>query len=399
MTARRLDFPVFDADNHLYETADALTKYLPDPHKGAIDFVEVHGRTKIMVNGQVSNYIPNPTFDRVGRPGAQEEYFKLGNPDGKSYREIIGRGIDCPPAFRAAGPRLELMDEQGVDYAMMYPTLASLVEERMKDDPDLCADAIHALNQWMIEAWPYTFENRIFSTPVIATGLVDRAMQELDFVVAHGARAILMRPAPAWGYRGPRSFALPEFDPFWKKVEESGVLVVLHASDSGYNRYTNEWEGAHGEALAFGEPSLFSLTVEGDYRAVRDAATSLICHGALRRFPKLRLALVENGGGWVPHFLEQLDHAYEKAPHRYEEQPSATFKRHFWMHPFHEEDPRELVHLLGADRVIFGSDFPHIEGLADPVSWAAELHGLPEDELRLVMGGNMMELMGLTVPA
>ncbi len=176
-----------------------------------------------------------------------------------------------------------------------------------------------------------------------------------------------MRPAPAWGYRGPRSFALAEFDPFWRNVEESGVLVVLHASDSGYNRYTNEWEGAHGEALAFGEPRLFSLTVEGDYRAIRDAATSLICHGALQRFPKLRIALVENGGGWVPHFLEQLDHAYEKAPHRYEEQPSATFKRHFWMHPFHEEDPRELVHLLGADHVIFGSDFPHIEGLADPL--------------------------------
>jgi predicted TIM-barrel fold metal-dependent hydrolase len=394
--SKKLGFPVFDADNHLYETSDALTKYLPENRRGAIDFVEVHGRTKIMVNGQVSNYIPNPTFDRVGRPGAQEEYFKVGNPEGKSYREIIGRGIDCPPAFREAGPRLELMDEQGVDYAMMYPTLASLVEERMKNDPDLCADAIHALNQWMIEAWPYAFENRIFSTPVIATGLVDRAIEELDFVVTHGAHAILMRPAPAWGYRGPRSFALPEFDPFWKKVEEAGVLVVLHASDSGYNRYTNEWEGAQGEALAFGEPSLFSLTVEGDYRAIRDAATSLICHGALQRFPKLRIALVENGGGWVPHFLEQLDHAYEKAPHRYEEPPSATFKRHFWMHPFHEEDPRELVELLGADRVIFGSDFPHIEGLADPLSWAAELHGLPEDELRLVMGGNMMHLLGIS---
>jgi predicted TIM-barrel fold metal-dependent hydrolase len=394
--SKKLGFPVFDADNHLYETSDALTKYLPENRRGAIDFVEVHGRTKIMVQGQVSNYIPNPTFDRVGRPGAQEEYFKLGNPEGKSYREIIGRGIDCPPAFREAGPRLELMDEQGVDYAMMYPTLASLVEERMKDDPDLCADAIHALNQWMIEAWPYAFEQRIFSTPVIATGLVDRALEELDFVVAHGARAILMRPAPAWGYRGPRSFALPEFDPFWKRVQESGVLVVLHASDSGYNRYTNEWEGAQSEALAFGEPSLFSLTVEGDYRAIRDAATSLICHGALQRFPQLRIALVENGGGWVPHLLEQLDHAYEKAPHRYEELPSATFKRHFWMHPFHEEDPRELVHLLGADHVIFGSDFPHIEGLADPLSWAEELHGLPEEELRLVMGGNMMQLLDIS---
>jgi predicted TIM-barrel fold metal-dependent hydrolase len=399
MTTRHLDFPVFDADNHLYETRDALTKYLPDPYKGAIDFVEVHGRTKIMVQGQVTNYIPNPTFDRVGRPGAMAEYFRHGNPEGKSFRETIGRGIDCPPAFREAGARLKLMDEQGVDFAMMYPTLASLVEERMREDPDLCAAAIHALNQWMLEAWPYAFENRIFSTPVITPGIVDKAIEELEFVLGHGARAILMRPAPAWGYRGPRSFALPEFDPYWERVQESGVLVVFHASDSGYNRYFNEWEGVGSEAQAFVQPSLFDSVMTEDHREIRDAAASMICHGALWRFPKLRIALVENGAGWVPNFLHLLDHAYTKAPHMYPEKPSETFKRHFWMHPFHEEDPRELVELLGADHVIFGSDFPHVEGIADPLSWADELHGLPDHDLRLVMGGNMMDLMGLTVPA
>src|SRR5580765_5350276 len=87
MTIANLGFPVFDADNHLYETKDALTRYLPNEHKGAIDYVDVHGRTKIVVRGQISDYIPNPTFDRVGRPGAQAEYFKHGNPEGKSYRE------------------------------------------------------------------------------------------------------------------------------------------------------------------------------------------------------------------------------------------------------------------------------------------------------------------------
>src|ERR1700755_2233687 len=122
-------FPVFDADNHLYEPPDALTKFLTAKYTGAIDYVDVHGRTKIVVRGQISDYIPNPTFDRVGRPGAQEEYFKIGNPEGKSSREIFGRGIDCPPAFRHAEPRLELIDEQKVDYTLIIPTLASLVEE------------------------------------------------------------------------------------------------------------------------------------------------------------------------------------------------------------------------------------------------------------------------------
>jgi predicted TIM-barrel fold metal-dependent hydrolase len=82
-------------------------------------------------------------------------------------------------------------------------------------------------------------------------------------------------------------------------------------------------------------------------------------------------------------------------PQAYPEKPSETFKRNFWMHPFHEEDPRELVKLLGADHVIFGSDFPHVEGMADPVTYIDELQGLPEDDLRKIMGGNMIQLLGI----
>lgn len=392
---RDLGYPVFDADNHLYETGEALTRHLPAKYERAIDFVDLHGRTKIVVRGSISEYIPNPTFERVGKPGAQEEYFKHGNPDGKSYREIIGRGIDCPPAFRSAEPRLALMDEQGITGAMMYPTLASLVEERMKDDPDLCAAVIHGLNQWMAEEWPFGYQSRIFSTPVITPGLVSHAIEELEWVVEHDARAILMRPAPAWGYRGPRSFALPEFDPFWARVQDSGVLVVLHASDDGYDRYYNEWEGIQGEALAFGQPKPFTQACHNDYRDIQDAVTAIIAHGLPARFPGLRFALVENGAGWVPRLLDRLNHTWEQMPQAFAEKPSVTFRRNFWVHPFHEEDPRELVEMLGADRVIFGSDFPHVEGLSDPVSYADELRGLPEDDIRKIMGGNMMGLLGL----
>ena len=80
---------VFDADNHLYETKDAFTKYLPERYKGAIDYVEVTGRTKIVVRGQISDYIPNPTFDVVARPGAMEEYFRVGQPRGEGRRELV----------------------------------------------------------------------------------------------------------------------------------------------------------------------------------------------------------------------------------------------------------------------------------------------------------------------
>ena len=94
------DYLVFDADNHLYETSESLTRHLPKKYKGAIDYVDVRGRTKIAVRGQISEYIPNPTFEVVARPGAQEEYFRIGNPEGKSYRDIVGDPIRCLPGFR-----------------------------------------------------------------------------------------------------------------------------------------------------------------------------------------------------------------------------------------------------------------------------------------------------------
>jgi len=127
MATRVLDIPVFDADNHLYETRDSLTKFLPERYGRVIDYVEVRGRTKIVVRGQISEYIPNPTFDVVARPGAMEDLFRTGNPDGKSRREIFGEPMRSIPAFREPVARMELMDEQGIDRSLMFPTLASLV--------------------------------------------------------------------------------------------------------------------------------------------------------------------------------------------------------------------------------------------------------------------------------
>ena len=106
MAKRIVDFPVFDADNHMYEKTDAFTKFLPPEYAGLIKYVEVNGRTKIAVRNVISEYIPNPTFNVVGRPGASEELFKHGNPEGKSRRELIGDPIRSPEAFFSPEPRL-----------------------------------------------------------------------------------------------------------------------------------------------------------------------------------------------------------------------------------------------------------------------------------------------------
>jgi predicted TIM-barrel fold metal-dependent hydrolase len=394
MASRTLDFPVFDADNHMYETTDAFTKFLPKEYDGLIKYVEVNGRTKIAVNNLISDYIPNPTFEVVAAPGAQEEYFKVGNPEGKSRREIMGKPIRSLPAFMAPEPRLKLMDELGLDRALMWPTLASLLEERLRGEPDAVHAVIHALNQWMHEHWTFNYEDRIFPTPVINLGIVDKAMKELEWVVERGARILLIRPAPVFGYLGPRSFALPEFDPFWKMVDEARLPVGMHASDSGYQRYFDEWEGnLHGEMTPFKGGSGFMAIVGHQGRPIMDTVASLIGHGLCTRFPDLRFAPVENGSNWVRPILEYMAAAYQANPRIFDEDPIEVFKRNIYVHPFHEEDPIGLIDLLGPDRVLFGSDYPHPEGLADPISFVDELSALPHDVVAKIMGGNLGHLM------
>ena len=78
-----LSYPVFDADNHMYETTDAFTKYLPEHYQGLVKYVQVNGRTKIALRNMISEYIPNPTFNKVRPPGAQEIEFRIKNPSSK----------------------------------------------------------------------------------------------------------------------------------------------------------------------------------------------------------------------------------------------------------------------------------------------------------------------------
>jgi predicted TIM-barrel fold metal-dependent hydrolase len=393
MSARELPYQLFDADNHLYESEDAFLRYLPKQYAGAIQYVQLNGRTKIAIRGQISDYIPNPTFEVVARPGAMEEYFAHGNPEGKSRREIFGEPMRSIPAFREPGPRLEVMDELSIQRTLMFPTLASLLEERMRDDPELIHVVVHALNQWLEEVWSFNYKDRIFTTPVISLPIVSKAIEELDWAVERGARAILVRPAPVPGFRGSRSFALPEFDPFWKRVTEHDVLVAMHSSDSGYARYQQDWEGSKTEMLPF-VANAFRMV--GQWRPVTDAVASWVCHGALYRFPELKIAVIENGSAWLVPLLNEMADIYKKAPEAFPSDPVEMIRNRIHISPFWEDDLGELAGIVGVDRVLFGSDWPHPEGLAEPARYIdvlTERTKLTEEEKAKIMGGNMARLM------
>ncbi|MFD4459081.1 amidohydrolase family protein [Nocardia sp. NPDC058480] len=396
MTKIELPYQLFDADNHLYETKEALTRYLPKQYEGAIQYVEINGRTKIAVLGQISEYIPNPTFDVVARPGAMEDYFKHGNPEGKSRREIFGKSMKAIDAFRDPVARLQVMDDLQLQRALMFPTLASLVEERMRHHPELIHAVVHSLNQWMLEDWgqdgSFVHSGRIFTVPVITLPIVEKAIEELNWaVVEHGAKAILVRPAPVPGFKGMRSFAMPEFDPFWKRVVELDVLVTMHSSDSGYSRFDAEWEGNSLEMLPF-QTNTFAMT--NQWRPVTDAVASWVCHGALNRFPDLKIAVIENGSAWLEPLLGQLSDVYKKAPEGFGfRDPIEAIKQSLYVSPFWEEDLVRLSDVMGADHVLFGSDWPHPEGLAEPARYIHEIKDMPMANQAKIMGGNLARLL------
>ena len=74
------------------------------------------------------------------------------------------------------------------------------------------------------------------------------------------------------------------------------------------------------------------------------------------------------------------------------EDPAATFKRHVWINPFWEDDPNEVAALVGSDRVIFGSDWPHIEGMPRPLDYVSELKEFSDADRQLILRDNTREL-------
>ncbi|WP_431238763.1 amidohydrolase family protein [Mycolicibacterium aichiense] len=390
--AQRRDVPIFDADQHMYETPEALTRYLPERYRYAVQYAQMGKQTRLVINSRVSDFIPNPTFERVAAPGAHEKFFAGENTEGLTLREMQGPAIEAPAATRNPADRIAELDRQGVVEALNYPTLASLVEHSSADDPELTLAIIHALNQWMAEHWGFAYENRVFSTPIINLSEVDGAQRELEYLLSAGARVALIKPGPVRGVHGWRSPALPEFDPFWRDVQAAGLPIVLHASYPPLDDYVGKWEPPHTQN--FMAMSAFRWMVLG-HREIADMITSLICHGTLTRFPRLRIASVENGSSWIFPLFNDFDDLYKKMPQNFPEHPHDVFRRNIWISPFWEGSVSDVVNTVGWDKVLFGSDYPHPEGLAEPKGFWKYAEGMDERRTYDFMGDNARRFMGL----
>ena len=388
-----LGYVPFDCDNHYYEAEDAFTRHL-DPKHGSrvIEWCQIGKRKYHVIGGKVSHAVTNPTFDPVSPAGAMSEYFR-GNPTGKNPMEYLGRPEPIRPEYRDRDARLRTMDDQGLSKIWLFPTLGMVYEELLKDDPEAVTLMFTAFNRWLQEDWGFAYQDRIFAGPYLSLCDLDWACAELEWALAQDARTIVMRPSPVHTKDGIIPPADPYFDKFWARVNESGITVVVHAGDSGYSL---QGYGRDGFSASFTERSqlrpnlgILHITIE---RAIYDFLGSIMVDRIFERFPNIRLASVENGSTFLGDLFKKLRSASSKMPGLFKTDPVELFRENIWINPFWEDDVRETVDHMGADRVIFGSDWPHIEGMPEPLDYLAELKVFSDEDRKKILLDNVSVL-------
>ncbi len=224
---------------------------------------------------------------------------------------------------------------------------------------------------------------------------MDRAVEELDWALARGAKVVHLRPGPAFG----RSPADPHFDPFWARLNEARVPVAFHISESGYNEMMSIHFGENANPASHRQTAFQWTNFYGD-RPIMDTISALILHNLFGRFPNVNIISVENGSLFVSYLMKVMDKmkgmgrngpwlgGYVKG------RPSEVLKQHVFVSPYHEEDIVALAELIGPSQVLFGSDYPHAEGLAEPREFAKNLEGLCSESIRNIMLDNCGGLVG-----
>jgi predicted TIM-barrel fold metal-dependent hydrolase len=386
-----VDFPIFDADNHYYEPVDAFTRHLdPAMRKRTMQWAEIDGKTRLLVGGKVNRFIPNPTFAAVSRPGVLADFFRAKGGVG-DMRAGLGElePIESRPEYRDRDARLAVMDRQGIEQTIMLPTLGVGMETALEHDPEALVAAFSAFNRWLLEDWGFNHQDRIYGAPYMVLADPAAAAAELDFALEHDARVVLMRPGPVAVPGGRTTPGDRRHDAFWARLDEAGVTLVVHGGDSSYGDYERLW-GLSGEVESFRISPLKRLLSAS---SIQDFMASLMADKLFERFPNIRVATIETGSGWVGPLLKKLRTVSIQVPGEFAQDPYELFLEHVWVSPFFEDDVYELVEKVGADRVVFGSDYPHVEGLAEPADFVKEIDRLDDVAVRKIMRENARELV------
>jgi predicted TIM-barrel fold metal-dependent hydrolase len=377
--------PVVDADGHVCEPTELWQTYLESKYRDrAVEFKkDDRGREHLVMDGRpcaealVGMYglfsgLGSSDYEALFRKG----YFGYNDPD-----------ITHPGAYEPKA-RLEIMNKQGIDIAYIYPTLGLFWDAHITDGK-LGAACARAYNNWALDFCSHD-PNRL--RPIAHTPLfdADEAVQELQRLAKLGVPGVFIGPR---AYNNGHPFiGDPYYDKFWATAQDLDIPVGIHITfPDQFTMDERSPEKTHG----FPSRGLFTLATIG--YPVQEAFTGLICAMVFDRFPRLKILLLETTASWLPNWLERMDNKFNGLTQMVlplSMKPSEYFQRQCWIGIDSDEKVlASVVPMIGADKLLFASDFPHADAHIDPVTEAEEsLAPLSRETKERILGGNVLDV-------
>jgi predicted TIM-barrel fold metal-dependent hydrolase len=383
-----LGLRVVDADTHITEPHDLWTSRAPRAYRDRVPQVApVDGVAHWVVDGQVLGRASASGV--VGRDGTRSR--------GTDF--ISWTFDDVTPAAYDVAARLAVMDELGVWAHIVYPNTAGFGGQRFGDitDPKLKLLCATLYNDAMAELQEASGQ-RLFPMGLIPWWDIDASVAEVRRMHALGLRGVNTTSDPQQS--GLPDFSSRAWDPLWEICADLGMPVNFHigaAQDSLSWFGSSPWPGlGPDQKLAVGSAMMYLTNAR--------VLANFIYSGVLERHPRLNIVSVESGIGWIPFFLEALEHQLgETAPGSMDHlslSPTEYFRRQihacFW---FESRDIANTIERVGVGNVLFETDFPHPTCLyPDSLDAAARATGqLAPDVVRAVMQDNATCLYRLPV--
>jgi predicted TIM-barrel fold metal-dependent hydrolase len=373
--------PVVDADGHILEPPDLWLQYIEPQYRDRavrIDHDE-KGWEILLFDNKVAEVVRG-TLGALGGVGMNpDEFFIPGN---KTYMD------GCPLGSYDPKARLQVMDEEGIDLALLYPTIG-IFWEGWVQDPQLATAYCRAYNRWLVDFCSYD-KKRLF--PVAHISLIDPegAVEETIRAKKDGCVGVYLSPDMV--ARGWKHFDDPSFVRFWETVQDLDMPVGFHVVVRDQPSF-REWVRPGAD---FGLFNFTFLAID-----VMAGFTQMMSLGMFDKYPRMKCTVLESGANWISAWLDRMDHKY--IPMRSRTQLKMKPSEYFYRQCLVSADPDEtmtaqVVAHIGPDYFVWASDYPHIDssfGVAKEIK--ERIAPLPLDAQRKVLGGNAIRFYNLPV--
>ena len=369
---------IFDTDHHVTPPPDMWTSRMPKKYQDIAPRV-----VDLPDGGQAWS------FDG----GAIMHLFGLENVGGREPTELSWKTHydELPKSYYEPQARLEAMDRDGIDVALLFPSVAG--QAAAIYDDDILFAHIQAYNDGI---WDWAQEGdpkRMLPAAHLPNRGVELAMQELDRVVKKGFVHFQYSGSPSGS-----PLPVAGDDPFWAMVQETGIVVSMHGGSSAGRPKPKAPAKASPAPPVHDQEMIAAMRSSG--LGAQTALGVMILSGVLERFPKLKVSLIETSTGWLPQFLNQLDAVYTQ--HRWlgEQKLSrlpSEYAKQVLIGVDREMQGIKHRHQVGVDNITFGTDYPHIGSFWPHTRFYIDLlfDGVPEDEREKILWSNAATMYGV----